>query len=485
MSTEKGGAIKGDYREGVFSQTWRLANEAATLKPQTYGELVRLYGEGLKFVDALFWAKRYIDVSTRSLKVIEEGHFWDTLTTQAITTATGVDGADISITSNTLHRPDFDIHIPAIYFTGSDIPQTYRIMSRAGVAAPYTYTCRPYNSLISLDVNIPASTELIIGASSFAPGSQQPSSSVQDYYYHTHTTRIIKETVHFEGGQNALEEWDDLKSSEYGASLYARAVLITQMKMRLQQNDAVLMGSPVSAGMAATMVEANRWGESNAILSDYGIIPAMARTTDGAMKQYYTGSYAEDNFDVVKFLLASQGLAGMNSVFFGLGQELFTSIENSMLRFIREYSGGTQLYYDTLNKVGFNVREVYKNNTKFYLCEIPEFADPIRYAAPDYNFETMGLIFPDSKVTATLNGFDPQTMANAKGEKRSLNHLTMGFLNYGKENRKMIVGNKAGVNGMGIPFSDDWDDSSLYCLTEMMVINLALNQTILVLRTDD
>ena len=96
----------------------------------------------------------------------------------------------------------------------------------------------------------------------------------------------------------------------------------------------------------------------------------------------------------------------------------------------------------------------------------------------------MGLIFPDSKVTATLNGFDPKTMANAKGEKRSLNHLTLGFLNYGKENRKMIVGNKAGVNGMGIPFSDDWDDSSLYCLTEMMVMTLALNQTIQVLRTD-
>jgi hypothetical protein len=479
MSTEKGAAIRGNAREGVYSGAWRLANDI--LKPQTYGELVKLYGEGLKFVDALFWAKRTIDVSTRSLRVIEEGHFWDTLTTSAQVNTQVTDGHNISVVSTNFVREGLSLHIPAQYFTGADIPQTYRIMTRSAGGSPWTYTCQPFLD-ISLDVAIPASTELIIGASSFAPGTQQIASSVQDYFDHSHTTRIIKETVNFEGGQSALQEWEDLKTSEYGANLRARAALITQMKMRLQQNDYVLMGVPITNH--GGMTQHNRWNEDNNVLSDYGIIPAMSQAT-GAMKQYYTGSYAEDNFDVVKFLLASQGLAGNNSVFFGLGQELFTSIENNMLKFIREYSGGTQLYYDSLNKVGFNVREIYKNNTKFYLCEIPEFSDPVRYAAPDYNFETMGLIFPDTKVTATLNGFNPQTMANAAGEKRSLNHVTMGFLNYGGENRRMIMGNKAGVNGFGIPFSDDWDDSSTYCLSEMMVINLALNQTILVLRTDD
>jgi len=479
MSTEKGAAIRGNAREGVYSGAWRLANDI--LKEQTYGELVKLYGDGLKFVDALFWAKRTIDVSTRSLRVIEEGHFWNTLTTNAQVNAVG-DSVNITVTSTDNVRAGLSLHIPAQYFTGADIPQSYRITTKAGpVMGVYTYTCTPFLN-ISLDVNIPASTELIVGASSFAPGTQQIAGSVQDYFDHSHTTRIIKETVDFEGGQIALKEEDDLSTSEYGSTLKARAALITQMKMRLQQNDYVLMGVPVTNTNGIT--QNNRWGEANNLLSDYGVIPAMAQAT-GAMRQYYTGSYAEDNFDVVKFLLASQGLAGNNSVFFGLGQELFTSIENNMLKFIREYSGGTQLYYDSLNKIGFNVREIYKNNTKFYLCEIPEFSDPVRYAAPDFNFETMGLIFPDSKVTATLNGFNPASMANAAGEKRSLNHVTLGFLNYGGENRRMIMGNKAGVNGMGIPFSDDWDDSSTYCLSEMMVINLALNQTILVLRTDD
>jgi hypothetical protein len=475
MSTEKGAAILGNSREGAYSATWALANEAIRV-PETYGELAKLYGDGLKLVDALFWAKRYTDISTRAMTVISEGHFWDTLTTSAQVNAVG-DGADITVSSLDDVRAGMSLEIPAEFFTGALVPQVYRITSRT-YATPNVYTCSPFLN-ISLDVNIPAATQLIVGASSYAAGTQQPAASVMDYYTHHHHTRILKETVDFEGGENAIKEYEDMKSSEYGASLYARAVLISQMKMRLQQNDYVLMGYP----NLNSLEQVNRHNEANAILSDYGLIPAMALPT-GAMKQYYTGSYAEDNLDSVKFLLASQGLSGMNSVFFGLGQELFTSIENNMLKFIREYSGGTDLYYSDLNKVGFNVREIFKNNTKFYLCEIPEFSDPTRYAAPGFNFETMGLIFPDSKVTATLNGFDPKTMANAKGEKRSLNHLSLGFLNYGKENRKMIVGNKAGVNGMGIPFSDDWDDSSLYSLCEMMVILLSLNQTILVLKTD-
>lgn len=479
MSTIKGDAIRGDARQGQFTSAWRTINDATTLKPQTYGELVKLYGDGLKFVDALTWGKKVIDISTRAMNVLEEGHFWDVLPLTAVINA-GAAGADITITSSSgFGRLGFVVHVPAMYLTAADVPQSYLIHTKAANGGDWDYICSPLLATTQIAVQLPVGQNLIVGASQFAAGSQQPAGAVNDYFKHTHSTRIIKETIHFEGGQNALQEWPDLSQSEYGSSLYAREVLKAQLKMRLQANDVVLMGYPNTN----SLTETNRFGETNDVLGDYGLIPAMA-ATNGAMKQYYTGSYNEDNLDVVKFLLASQGIAGMNSVFFGLGQELFTTIENNMLKFIREYSGGTKLYYDDLNKVGFNVREILKNNTRFYLCEIPEFSDPTRYAANNYNFETMGLIFPDSKVTATLNGFDPRTFANKEGEKRALNHVTVGYLNYGRENRRMIVGNKAGINGMGIPFSDAYDDSSMYALSEMMVINLALNQTILVLRTD-
>ena len=478
MSTEKGWAIQGNSREGAYTETWRAANDI--LDPQTYGKLVRLNGEGLKAVDALLWANRSMDISTRAMEVLEEGHFWNTLTTAAQVNTQLVAGGNISISSTDDVRVGFSIMIPASYITGAIVPQYYRVTSKAA-GNPNVYTCSPFLATQTLNVAIPASTQLVIGASSFAPGTQQPASTVMDYFSHTHYTRIMKETIDFEGGQRALKEQPDMASSQYGDGLYARAVLIAQMKMRLQQNDFVLMGYPNTN----SLTQNNRHSEANAISSDYGIIPAMARNTAaGAMKQYYTGSYAEDNLDSVKFLLASQGMSGTNSVMFMLGQELFTSIENSMLKLIREYSGGTDLYYSNLNKVGFNVRSISKNNTNFNLLEIPEFSDPTRYAAPGLNFETMGLIFPDSKVTVTMNGYDPKSMANSAGKKLSCDHINLGFLNYGGENRKMIVGNKAGVNGMGIPFSDDWDDSSTYLLTEMMNLLFALNQTILVLKTN-
>lgn len=475
MSTTKGTAVKaGDVRYGAYTSTWRYINEDETLKPQDYGQLVQLYGEGLRTFDIWMWAKRYIDISTRSMQVIEEGHFWDTITVKT-EIAAGAAGEDITIVSEKgIGRVGFVVHIPAKYFTNTYMPRSYRIKSKAYSDPNYTYVAEPLNSAWQITTAIPVNQNLVVGGSQFAAGTQQPAGLVNDYYTHNHTTRIVKETFNMEGGQNALMEWDALKQSAFGSTAYRRAVVKTQLQLRHQINDAVLMGYPNDN----SITQANRFSEDNDVLGDYGLLPKMY--TD-AMPQYYTGSYTEDHFDQLKFLFASQGITGASALYL-LGQELGLSIENSGLKMVKEYSGGTDLY-DKLKGIGFGIKEVFKNNFKTYLTEVQEFNNPTTYAANGYNWESMGMIFPDSKVTATLNGFNPSGMSTG-GKKVALNHMTMGYLNYGGENRKLIVGNKAGVNGMGIPFSDDWDDFSNYMLAEFMVILLALNQTILVLKTD-
>lgn len=475
MSTIKGAPVKtGSVRGGAYTEAWRFINEDETLKPHEYGQLVHLYGEGLRTFDAWMWANRYIDISTRNMQVISEGHFWDTID---LTTAisTGSAGDDITILSDKgIGRIGFVVHVPAKYLAGTAIPQSYRIKSKVLNGTIYTYVAEPLLSSQEIAVEVPIGQKLIVGGSMFAAGTQQPAGLVNDYYIHNHTTRILKETFHEEGGQNALQEWDSLSQSAYGSGLHARNVVKTQLQLRHQINDFVLMGYPNEEGITQN----NRWGEANAVLGDYGLIPAMY---NDAMKQYYTGAYTEDYFDQLKFLFASQGITGTSGLFL-LGQELGLSIENSGMKFIKEYSGGSDMY-DKLQGIGFGIKEVFKNNFKTYLTEVNEFNNPMTYAANGFNFESMGMIFPDSKVTATLNGFAPNGMAIG-GKKVALNHMTIGYLNYGGENRKLVVGNKAGVNGMGIPFSDDWDDMSTYMLTEAMVILLALNQTILVLKTD-
>jgi len=488
MSTEKGGTILSpdstggtSERTGAFSSAWRFLNEENTMPVSTYGQLVQLYGNGLKMFDAWMWANRYIDIGAREIQVIEEGTFLDTLD---LTTAigTGAAGADISIiTGKSFGRVGFVVHIPAKY-TGTNIPVSYRISAKTYNAGTdkYTYTAQAIVGTETIAVQVPIGQKLMVGGSMFAPGSQQPAGLTEDYFDHWHKTRILKETINEEGGQQALTEHPELAQSQYGSGLHARNLVKAQLRLRHQINDAVLMGYPNNrvTNSLADITQANRWGETNTVTGDYGLIPGM---NNDAMKQYYTGTYTEDNFDVIKFLFASQGVVGSSGLFMQ-GQELGLSVENSGLRFIKEYSGGSDMY-DKLRGIGFNIKEVLKNNFKTYLMEIPEFSNPLTYAAYGYNFEPMGMIFPESKVTSTVNEFMPNGMSTG-GKKVSLNHLTLGYLSGKGENRKLIVGNKAGVNGRGIATSDDWDDVSTYMLVEMMTFLLALNQTILVLRTD-
>jgi hypothetical protein len=488
MSTLKGPDIRSidtNYQGvqeniGAFTSAWRFLNEEDTLDPQRYGKLVQMYGEGLKMFDAWMWAGQYIDIPARQIQVIEEGTFLDTLDLKDHVDA-GAAGADIDIVSDkSFGRVGFVVHIPAQY-AGSTISTSYRIVSKTydGGAHEYTYHAEP---LLGTDqeiaVEIPAGQKLIVGGSMFAPGTGQPGGLVEEFYDHWHYPRIMKETIHFEGGQQALKELPAIAQSQFGSDLRGRAMIKAQLRLRLQLNDFVLMGYPATRTGVAALTQENRWHELNAVSGDYGLLPGM---NIGSMKQYYTGSYNEDHFDMVKFLFASQGVVGMSGLFMQ-GQELGLSVENSGLNFIKEYSGGHDLY-DKMKGIGFNIKEVLKNNFKTYMMEIPEFSNPLLYGADGYNYEPMGMIFPESKVTGTLNGFLSNGTATS-GKKVSLNHLTIGYLNGNGENRKLVVGNRAGVNALGIPMSDDWDDYSTYMLTEAFVLLMATNQTILVLRND-
>jgi len=473
MSTPKGIAIQTGLNQGGYSTAWRLTVESETLKPQTYGELVQLYGDQLRLWDFMMWAKRIHDVSARNITVLEEGFIHDTVDVKT-QISTGIAGANITLVSDKGNgRIGFDIHIPAKY-VNSNIPLSYKITNKSG-SGPYTYTLTPWSSASQVTAAIPVGQKLIVGASSFAPGEGQPAGLKRAWYSHEHKTRIMKETLDIEGGQQALQEWAELAQAKDGSTLMSRSLNETEFRLRIQQNDYLLMGQP----NANTLTGDNKAGETNAVPSDYGLIPGMFAQ---AMKQYYTGSYGKDNFDIIKFLLASQGV-GKGTVNFCYGQELGLGIENSGLEFIREFSGGTDLY-SNMYDVGFVMKKFTKNGIVNVLTEIPEFSNPVAYGADGYNFETLGMIFPDSKVTATMNYYDNAGRSVGGYEKKPLNHVTIGYLNYNGENRKLIVGDAAGVNGLGFKFTNEYDQSTWYMLTETMTFLLALNQAILVLKSD-
>ena len=472
MSTPKGGAMVSGLAQGGYTTTWRATVESETLAPQIYGELIQLYGDLPRLWDFMSWAKRTTDVAGREVTVFEEGAITDTIDV-TVEVATALAGADITVISTkNIGRVGFDILIPAQY-TNQEIAVPYRIASKSGTTT-ITYTCSPWNSTFVLSTAIPVGQKLAVGASAWAPGTAQPASMKRAWYSHNHNTRIMKETLTIEGGQQALQEWAALAQARDGSTLMNRSLNETEFRLRIQQADYFMNGQPNNN----TFVGSNADSESQAISSDYGLIPGMY--TD-AMRQYYTGSYGKENFDIIKFLLASQGV-GAGSVDYYYGQELGLGIENSGLQFIRDFSGGTDLYSD-MQKVGFVMKQFTKNGIVNNLVEIPEFSNPLAYGADGYNYETMGLIFPNAKVTTQTNTYNGG-MSTGPSQKKALDHVTIGYLNNNGENRRLIVGDAAGVNGLGYKFTNAYDRSVWYMLTETLTFLLALNQTILVLKTD-
>ena len=474
MSTPKGtlAAPKSGLAQGGYTTSWRTTYQSETLSPQTYGELIQLYGDIVRLYDFLAWSKRTTDVAGRLITVFEEGAITDTVDL-SVATAVGIAGADITIVSaKSSGRIGFDVLIPAKY-TNQEIAVPYKITNKTGTG-PYTYTASPWNSTFQITTEIPIGQKLAVGASSWAPGTAQPASMRRGWYSHTHKPRIMKETLSIEGGQQALQEWAELAQARDGSTLMSRSLNETEFRLRIQQSDYLLNGQPNNN----SFVGSNEDGESNTVLSDYGLIPGMYASSQ---RQYYTGNYNKDNFDVVKFLLAAQGV-GTGVVDYLFGQELGLGIENSGLEFVREFSGGTNL--KDMQSVGFVMKQFTKNGIVFNLTEIPEFSNPLAYGADGYNYETMGMIFPNAKVTTSMNFYDSSGMSMGASQKKALNHVTLGYLNNNGENRRLIVGDAAGVNGLGYKFTNAYDKATWYFLCEQVNFLLALNQAILVLKSE-
>lgn len=471
MSTPKGAAMNSGAAQGGYTTSWR-ATVSGTLEPQTYGQLIQLYGDLPRMWDFLMWSKRTTDVKGRTVTVFEEGAIYDTLDVSS-EVSTNSAGQDITVVSaKSSGRIGFDVHIPAQY-TNQEIAVPYKITAKSGTG-PYTYTLSPWNSTFQITTAIPVAQKLILGASSYAPGEAQPASMKRSWYSHTHNTRIMKETLFIEGGQPALQEYAEMSQSRNGSTLVNRSLNETEFRLRIQQNDYLLMGQPNNNSFTG----ANSLAETNNVISDYGLVPYMHAN---AMKQYYTGSYTRDNFNNIKFLLASQGV-GSGIVDYMYGQELGLGIENMGLDFTREFSGGTNLYSE-MGKLGFSLRQYVGNGITAMFTEIPEFSNPLAYGANGYNFETMGMIFPNAKVTSSMNYFNESGLAIGS-EKKALNHVTLGYLNNNGENRTLVVGDLAGVNALGYKFTGAYDQMMWYMLVETMSFFLAINQSILVLKSE-
>ena len=158
-----------------------------------------------------------------------------------------------------------------------------------------------------------------------------------------------------------------------------------------------------------------------------------------------------------------------------VGTDLMANIETSMIDFLKTNSAGHS-FYNELNSVGFNVKDITINSVKFYLSELSSFSNPQKLGLSSYGYRNTGFIFPQGEYSATLS------MAGENQELR-LPHLTLGYPEGNGENRQRIVSVEPGVNGlqgMGGVVSNAYDGVKFHTLAHMIPIFNHMYQTILV-----
>jgi len=254
-----------------------------------------------------------------------------------------------------------------------------------------------------------------------------------------------------------------------GTGIFSKASIEMDFFLSKAINDEIFMGQ----GVTNVITQATRTGSLNTVTGTVGLLRHMA---ERANLQYYTTAYQSTDFDDVKDILTSQGVANRNVAFL-MGSTLYKFIENSNLDFIKEYSGGTDLM-KTFAQINVEFQAVKKNGVSFMFKELPSLSDPTSYGAAAFDgyHKELGFIIPDVDVTVRNSMESPETV--------KLKNFSLGFKKYGGEDRTRIIKDLPGMANPGTSSSsavttfDEWRMSGL---SEFMVLANGVNQWTLVL----
>jgi len=472
--------VDSNLRGGSYGLPWASIYDLE-LNPQVWQKWYQLYGDGFNIFDFLTIAG-----STTSVSAWEITAFADNAVEKfARVTAAGVSSAGHvalaaitfvlhaneyldadGATACTPHLRDGDTVFMDPQYTTADVPTQWYVVS-VGDAGANT-TIRPLNADVVMDVDMPANSYFMVGPHIEGVGTGQPGPRRSGAVSSTFKTAILDETAEIKGGLHAQ-------------ALY-RNDLDKSGKSRLWNKAQVEMEFALNAGMDKEIFlgEEND-NPNNAITADGDAANQSVKGTKGlwqhvesdGMEQAYAGSYDLAYFDQIKEYLRSQGVTDTNVATLA-GSNLYKQIENTVLDYIKAYSGGTDLV-DDYNSVGANFQQFTKNGITHQLCEIVSFDNANTYAIMDTYFRDAGLIIPQSLATVRSTGI-------SSGEKVSIPNVAIGYLNNNGENRTRMIGPVAGVNAFGYPFTNQYDAVKMYVKTEfMLIVNLA-NQMLKVVK---
>jgi hypothetical protein len=464
---------------GYFGETWG-SNALIHAKPQILAKMLQYYPNEALLLNYLRMANNTMSVSNPTMNVYYDGSMERTIIV-GTEISTSDAGATISLILHadnydandaTYLRKDYVVLIPPQYITGADepyrVPKGFQVTAIGEQAVPSTvYTLKPLGSY-GIGTAIPAGTELPVGYTNYSRGSGQPVGVVDYEYAETFTTGIVKTTLTLEGGIAAIKRWRD-EFQNGGKNTILRGMEKMNFYHDSQIEKVAWLGQENDNSVTTNNT---RTAASRTVLGTKGVLQHME--SDSMQLPYAGDAYALTDMEAIKALLESQMVTEREINVF-CGSEYMRRYERAGLTFLGANSQGTDLT-NKLQQINYPLRKTYMNGVDMYFTEMIPWSSPVSYGAiPE--MKELAMIFPNSQAMAKVG--------NKTSDKILMNNLSIGYLNYGGEDRTRVLKKIDGMTGIEVDGVDQFDEFNVYMLTELMVMLLNKNQMILSYSTGD
>lgn len=469
---------------GSYNGDWASIYDIE-FEPQVWREWYEAYGKGFKVFDWLRIPGQTVNVKARELtsftdQAVERavlldaggipysGHSAGATRAIALAASEYLDADGTTETTPYLRVGD-SVYIDPL-FTNKDVPTKWfvKTVGTYNSGSPTDGSIFPYDVTVALTADVTGSTYLMVGPNNSGIGGGQPGPRRSGATSNTFYTAITAETAEIKGGLNAEKLYRNDMDKSGKSVLWSKAQIEAEFYHDSGMDKEIFLGQ----------VNTNT---TNVVITDGDSASQAAKGTkglwhhveDSGMEQSYAGAYDLAYFDQIKDYLRSQGVTD-TTVATLAGSNLYKQIENTVLDYIKAYSGGSDLMKG-YGSVGFNTREFQKNGITHQLCEVVSFDNANTYGVLGGYFRDAALVIPKSLATVSADGMMVDDMyGNSAGDKVKIPNVVLGYLNNNGENRTRMIGPVAGVNGFNYPFTNQYDAVKLHIKSEyMLMVNLA------------
>jgi len=453
-----------------------LSTYSAMLEPMVIRQLFKKYGKQFGVLDLLRLNGSEINLSRDSITSFAEGATERPIKVKTAVTALTSNGGNYEFqfyidpdsydtNDKTFLRIGDVLHVPGYYF-GQTHDVTFRVYEVGATDAALT-KASAFNSTIAasdtLTQDFPADGYLQIGATAYGRGMGQPAARQFGFYSSTFYTAISKETIEMHGGVQAQELYFPVEGIGGKPGLWgyhhakADFLLDSQISTNLWQGElnsnTNLVGTDVNSANSTIKGTKGLW----------------LHAEDSGADHEYIDAFTVKDLDAIDDLFKAVGVMCQSAVM-AVGHKLYKQIQDAAHDYISQYSGGSDLL-EGMSKIGFTMKEWERSGITFKLVNLAQLSNNQTFGANQKNFwNYAGLVMPDEEVSIEDRMGGIYNSEGRLGGKITLPNVSVGYLNNNAEDRKRIVDDVAGVNGMGFKATEQYDRAQLFMLSEYAAV---------------